>query len=116
MRDKKTTQINVRISPEFKEKADGVALQYGLGLGTLAHMLLKNFIAAAEEHGNELIWPPQFNHHLNAQTYLDAIRTADEERLQLVAETGRGYKTTPIKDAPPDQDQQADGESRTSAS
>lgn len=94
MKDKKTTQINVRISPDFKEAADQVADRYGLGLGTLAHILLENFCEAHKKHGSELIWPPQFNHHLNPQTYLDAIRQADEERLQMVAEQTNAYGKT----------------------
>lgn len=91
MKTSKTKSIHARVQEEDFDRIYAAAQQVGLEPGTLARMLLIAFSDAREQHGNQLIWPPQFNHHINADTYLDEIRKADQERLQLVAEEAGRY-------------------------
>ena len=87
----KSAHIAIRVADDTKARMDTVAEAFGLGTSTLARVLLDRFCSSYEEHGDQLIWPPQFNYHLSPATYLDAIHGSDKERLRLVAEAAEEY-------------------------
>jgi len=84
--DNKSTSIGFRATQDLKDELTRIAPFFGHNPGTLAHMILETFCNTYNKRGSDLIWPPQFNYHLNAKTYLDAIRESDKERLQMVAD------------------------------
>ena len=74
MKPKKTVQIAFRVSPEEKKRAEQVANQLKITAGGLAGALLEDFLTAFNDHGNRLIWPPEFNY------YPETSKTAQEEK------------------------------------
>jgi hypothetical protein len=74
MKPKKTVQIAFRVSPEEKKRAEQVANQLKITAGGLAGALLEDFLAAFNDHGKRLIWPPEFNY------YPETSKTVQEEK------------------------------------
>ncbi len=73
---KKTERQAFRISEEDKVALQGVAdLQY-IPSGTIVSALVTQYINAINNHGNRLIWPPEFNYYPstseNAQEQTDS--------------------------------------------
>ena len=73
---KKTERQAFRISEEDKVALQGVADLQHIPSGTIVSALVTQYIKAIEDHGNRLVWPPEFNyyppHSMSVQEETDA--------------------------------------------
>jgi basic membrane lipoprotein Med (substrate-binding protein (PBP1-ABC) superfamily) len=60
---KKTENISFRQTPEEKELLIQIASEMETTPGSLASSIISRFLKAKLEHGNRLIWPPEFNYY-----------------------------------------------------
>jgi len=70
---KKTENISFRQTPEEKALLTEFASEMETTPGSLASSIISRFLKAKLEHGNRLIWPPEFNY------YPASAKTAQEE-------------------------------------
>lgn len=59
---KKTENIGFRQTPEEKALLIKIASEMETSPGSLASSIISRFLKAKLEHGNRLVWPPEFNH------------------------------------------------------
>lgn len=68
MNEKRDITIGFKLSESEKEKAEKIANIYGHKPGSLASVLLRNYIEAHEKHGENLRFPPKFEYYTYAET------------------------------------------------
>lgn len=56
----KDDNINVRLDPELKKRAEKVAASCGSSLSMVIRLLLERFVKHAEAHGGKVVMPPEF--------------------------------------------------------
>ena len=59
---KKTENISFRQTPEEKALLIKIASEMETTPGSLASSIISRFLKEKVEHGNRLIWPPEFSH------------------------------------------------------
>ncbi len=59
---KKTEMIGFRQTPEEKALLIKIATEMEATPGSLASSIISRFLKARLEHGNRLVWPPEFSH------------------------------------------------------
>ncbi len=59
---KKTEMIGFRQTPSEKAILIKIASEMETTPGSLASSIISRFLKAKLEHGNRLIWPPEFSH------------------------------------------------------
>ncbi|MCK4565096.1 MAG: hypothetical protein KAU94_10535 [Verrucomicrobia bacterium] len=60
---KKTENIGFRQTPEEKALLTRIADEMETSPGSLASSIISRFLKARLEHGNRLVWPPEFNYY-----------------------------------------------------
>ena len=65
MNGKKTELVGFRLSLEEKDFAEKICAEFGQTPGAIAGVLFERFLKQRVEHGNRLIWPPEFDHYLS---------------------------------------------------
>ena len=64
--EKKIAAFQIRISEELSTDFRLAAEAYGLSASALARLVMERFIEAQKNHGNRLVFPPEYNFLLPA--------------------------------------------------
>ncbi len=62
---KKTENIGFRQTPEEKALLLEVAQEMEMTPGSLSSSIISRYLKARREHGNHLVWPPEFSYFPN---------------------------------------------------
>jgi hypothetical protein len=68
-KESRSEKVTIRVEPSLNKEAQKIADDLGVnGAGALMHKLLKEFVKATDQHGENLIWPPKFEHYTYTET------------------------------------------------
>jgi hypothetical protein len=57
----KTAQLAYRLTPEEKSKLESIAKDTKVPAGQIVGILVSEYIAAKENHGNQVFFPPKYH-------------------------------------------------------
>lgn len=76
MNEKRDITVGFKLSESEKERAELIAGKYGHKPGSLAAVLLRNFLNAYDTHGEALRYPPKFDYY-EEQSVIDKKNERD---------------------------------------
>ena len=78
MREKKTAQLAYRLSDEEKAAISLIADELCMKPAELVSVVTAQFIKARQNHGNRLLWPPEFTYFPKRPTNQDLLNRAEK--------------------------------------
>jgi hypothetical protein len=79
MRGRKTAQLAYRLTEGEKEAITVLADEMRLKPAEVVSLVMAQFIDARKQHGNRLIWPPEFNYFPEIKTRQDDVTSANTQ-------------------------------------